>query len=222
MNYKNECISIIENWKQKVDIIPDTVGEIENDINNLDDSVFINKTFLSSIWLQYVKKLPYDLILSLFCFTKYHNMKLIWEQCENPDIILIEHINYPIQLTYDQIYDIFNEKFDYDVLIDTLDIPVIFDLNTCKWYIFGDSVYGNSNIYNIMTAKELCRRQYNINKEKENQKNKEKEEKKAEKERIKAEKKAEKERIKAEKKAEKERIKAEKNKKKNIEQSLFA
>ena len=71
MNYKNECISIIENWKQKVDIIPDTVGEIENDINNLDDSVFINKTFLSSIWLQYVKKLPYDLILSLFCFTKF-------------------------------------------------------------------------------------------------------------------------------------------------------
>ena len=49
-----------------------------------------------------------------------------------------------------------------DTFYDVLDIPIVFDLNTKRWYINSDTVFGLTNTYSLETAKKLCKIQFQI------------------------------------------------------------
>lgn len=218
---KQQAIIIIDDYKINHEDYPAIVNDIELDINSLSDDECKFKNFLNNIWEKYAEKMPQELLWSLLYYTDYYNAKIEWSKSVNPKAIMMSNIKYKINLPNEQLQDL-RVHCENGYLIDTFDIPVIFDINTKKWHIIEDDVYGQNQIYPINLAKEICLRQYNINKAKEEKdillKKAKEESKKLEKEEAKRQKQLEKAKKKEQQKEERQK-KLKSNK--NIEPSLF-
>lgn len=208
-NYKLEALTIIDEYKKEQTsengIIQNSVDEIEEAIKLLDDQNCLNTEFLDNIWTYYCKDLPYTLSVALFNYTSFKSQTICWEIPTNPDIIFIETLSYKINLPSDKVKDIIKpqDKIFYDIL----EIPIIFDFDTKKWYVTNDTIFGLSNTYSLDVAKRLCKIQFDINEEEKKAKllvkQAAEEAKKKEKERIKEEKRKAKELEKERKRQEK-------------------
>lgn len=235
MNYKNyklEALMLINRYKEQTEELSPIVNDIEDAIKLLDDKECINKHFLNAIWCYYADNMPDFLLWGLLEYTDYSDAKINWEKKENIKIKLVSHVYYKIELPREKVIDLI-PSYEGEYFIKTFDITVGFDLSDLKWYLIDDYIYDDNNIYTIEVAKEICKRQYEINetkrkikeeqqKIKEEIKQKEKEELKRQKELEREAKRKAKEAEKRKKQEEKMAAKMAKASQKNINRSNIA
>ena len=168
-NYKLEVLTLIDEYKKSKasenliedDATSKSIDEVENAIKSLDDNDCLNTEFLDDIWSHYCKCLPYSLVVALFNYTSFKTQIICWEIPNNPDIIFNENLQYKINVPIKNIKGILKTDMT-DIFYDVLDIPIIFDLNSKRWYINSDTVYGLINTYSLETANKLCKIQFQI------------------------------------------------------------
>lgn len=168
-NYKLEVLTLIDEYKKSKasenliedDATSKSIDEVENTIKSLDDNDCLNTEFLDDIWSHYCKCLPYSLVVALFNYTSFKNQTICWEIPNNTDVIFTENLPYKINVPIKNIKGILKTDMT-DVFYDVLDLPIVFDLNSKRWYINSDTVFGLTNTYSLETAEKLCKMQFQI------------------------------------------------------------
>lgn len=168
-NYKLEVLTLIDEYKKsntsenliEDDVTSKSIDEVENTIKSLDDNDCLNTQFLDDIWSHYCKFLPYSLVVALFNYTSFKNQTICWEIPNKPDVIFTESLSYKINVPIKNIKGILKTDMT-DIFYDVLDIPIIFDLNSKRWCINSDTVFGLTNTYSLETAEKLCKIQFQI------------------------------------------------------------
>lgn len=176
-NYKLEVLTLIDEYrksKTSENLIEDddtskSISEVENAIKSLDDNDCLNTEFLDDIWSHYCKCLPYSLVVALFNYTSFKTQTICWEIPNKPDIIFFENFSYKINMPTKKLKGILKTEMG-DTFYDVLDIPIIFDLNSKRWYISCENVYGFINNYSLETAEKLCKIQFQIKEDEKNAK----------------------------------------------------
>lgn len=168
-NYKLEVLTLIDEYKKSKasenlkedDATSKSIDEVENAIKTLDDNDCLNTEFLDDIWSHYCKFLPYSLVVALFNYTSFKNQTICWEIPIKPDVIFTENLPYKINVPIKNIKGILKTDMT-DIFYDVLDLPIVFDLNSKRWYINSDTVFGLTNTYSLETAEKLCKMQFKI------------------------------------------------------------
>ena len=168
-NYKLEALTLIDEYKKSKasenliedDATSKSIDEVKNTIKSLDDNDCLNTEFLDDIWSHYCKCLPYSLVVALFNYTSFKTQIICWEIPNNPDIIFNENFSYKINVPIKNIKGILKTDMT-DIFYDVLDLPIVFDLNSKRWYINSDTVFGLTNTYSLETAEKLCKMQFQI------------------------------------------------------------
>lgn len=168
-NYKLEVLTLIDEYNKtrasenliEDDVTSKSIDEVENAIKSLDDNNCLNTEFLDDIWANYCKFLPYSLVVALFNYTSFKTQTICWEIQNKPDVIFNENFSYKIDIPTKKLNGILKTDMG-DTFYDVLDIPIIFDLNSKRWCISCETVYGLINAYSLETAEKLCKMQFQI------------------------------------------------------------